>query len=241
MDRKIKEFRICSVQELLDHIDNEYAPNDHFFRSIYRGQSNDSWEVIPSLFRIQSNQRFKLLENHYLDRFKRMSYGMLKQIPDTDSEWFTLAQHHGLPTRLIDWTYNPLVALYFAVENSHIDGALFHIVVEDIELFELQGHKKKKVKFESPRYLKSNHISNRVSSQSGCFLEFPVFDNCPISLREYFESENNDDLLDLRKLTIPSKSKPRIRKQLDDLGINEFFIYPDLDGLSRYIKADDRI
>lgn len=241
MKNIIKEFAINSIQDVLEHIDSEYAPNDNFYRSIFRGQYDLSWEITPSLFRIISNQSFRLLESHFLDGFHRMSQGLLKQVPDNEIDWLTLAQHHGLPTRLINWTYNPLIALYFAIENSTVDGALFHIVVEDKKLFELQGNKTKKAVFKSPTYLKPIHISKRISSQSACFLDFPVYNNCPTTLREYYEDEKNDDLHDYRKLIIPSKSKNRIKKQLDDLGINEFSIYPDLDGLCRFLKTDMRI
>ncbi|MFW5983415.1 MAG: FRG domain-containing protein [bacterium] len=239
--KKIRKYTIYSIQDFLEHIENVYAPNDHFLRSLFRGQHNDLWEIIPSLFRIESNHNFELLENHFLDGFKRMSRGMLKHLPDNELEWLTLAQHHGLPTRLIDWTYNPLIALYFSVENFSIDGALFHIVVEDKKLFELQGVKSKSMDFKIPRYLKPDHISKRISTQSACFLEFPVFEDCPVSLKEYYEDEENNELHDYRKLIIPCKSKSLIKKQLDDLGINEFTVFPDLDGLSRFLKADKRI
>lgn len=120
------------------------------FDPVFRGQGRD-YPLIPSLFRLSEKMlasSWEHLEADLLNEFKRDSYPHLECIPSSEVEWVILAQHHGLPTRCLDWTSSLAVALYFAVEDldEENDGFIYRykpqcIFYEDVpklsELFEV--------------------------------------------------------------------------------------------------------
>lgn len=100
---------------------------------LFRGQSNSAWELLPSIARLNpsnfpsKNYGWKGIENELLDEFEKYASRLMINCPRNKLEWMIHAQHHGLPTRLLDWTSNPLKALYFAVEkHDNMDGKFFH-------------------------------------------------------------------------------------------------------------------
>src|SRR5271166_6025446 len=102
-------------------------------KAIFRGQPQQ-WPLLPTLFRdkpIDAVRRlgdFKSLETKVLNLFKSRADPFLTVVPKSEFDWIVLAQHHGCPTRSLDWTENPLVALFFASETDYkIDGILWAI------------------------------------------------------------------------------------------------------------------
>jgi len=100
----------------------------------YRGQSNASWNLVPSVFRALTNQALsqKTTQSNWIARCERDSYRdfELRGRPfyDLTDKWeiLCLAQHHGAPTRLLDWTRSLLVAVFFAVCSADdVDGAVW--------------------------------------------------------------------------------------------------------------------
>ncbi len=124
----IPEIQAQSWSHLMGLLyEDSWDPTIERFRSsfAFRGVSNSTWELETSLIRLGGP--VELLEKHLLRNFRKYAHS---HIVDRDSLWYwlTFAQHHGLPTRLLDWTYSPYVALHFATNNVSYfknDGAIW--------------------------------------------------------------------------------------------------------------------
>ena len=110
---------------------------------IFRGMESEKYQLLPTIFRTSIHHEILDTEEQQLDNHKYLTYGSEQSIlksfkaeavaytiqysPNNDLEWMELAQHYGVPTRLLDWTSNPLVALYFACESNSSDDAVIWI------------------------------------------------------------------------------------------------------------------
>jgi len=103
--------------EILSQYLNKLHPGKN---TIFRGHADSSWKLIPSVGRSFSGTWKEVLkwEEESLREFKKHSIPHLKQQPNSDIEWLCLMQHHGCATRLIDFTSNPLIALFFATDPA---------------------------------------------------------------------------------------------------------------------------
>ncbi len=113
--------RIKSVSEFLKELKLKQSDEPHW----YRGHGSVKWTLRPTIARIKSGI---LSEPPLITRFKQNALALLTQRPATEWEWLFIMRHHGLPTRLLDWTESPLVGLYFAVEgHAKSDGAVWSL------------------------------------------------------------------------------------------------------------------
>jgi hypothetical protein len=169
-------------------------------------------------------------ERQLLHEFKIRAVPFLSHIPRDDFEWLFLAQHHGLPTRLLDWTSNPLVALFFAV-RARLGGRDGAVVA--------YKHGRPICNIESNRdpfsadkvgLCEPPHLSMRIVAQSGLFtLEPPRIDPSTISSKSSVEM-----------WPVSYRSKEKIRMQLEKLGISEGSMFPGLDGICSDIANANR-
>lgn len=101
---------------------------------MYRGQKTNDWPLMTSLERCCERERIKPENHHYIENelfrdFRRAYYQYAQHVPAAESviEWISLMQHHGAPTRLLDFTYSIYVAAYFALESADSDSAVWAV------------------------------------------------------------------------------------------------------------------
>ncbi|AXT59460.1 FRG domain-containing protein [Aquimarina sp. AD10] len=212
-------IEIKKFDELLEAFESQKAGQNF----VYRGVSNTSYELITSLGRCESamGKPIERLEARLIKLFKESSIPYLEHKPNNELEWLAVAQHYGLPTRLLDWTYNPLVSTYFAVESTPINDAAIYILsgCSTIQIPDKTNPYKldKVFKYRPP------YISARIQNQAGLF----TVHNTPDTPFEHDK---------LKKVVIPKQLKSTIKKTLFKYGINQRLIYPGLDGVARDLK-----
>jgi len=238
-----REIEITSLAQYIEVL-SQFNEN-----TLYRGQGSKNWSLTPSIARIELSKNKKLLEQceswiklekEIINRFIRHSHPHLKYVPDSYIEWLVLGQHHGLPTRLLDWSQNPLVSLYFALSTPTTDDSLVvamdpkFVYNIDIDLDQLE-----QVQVYFPR-----NIDSKLVSQKGCFTIQPL----PKGTDSFLPLDADMNVLSMcshsfSKIIIPGNQKIKrdILINLANNGIDETFIYPDLYGLSRQIKRDIEI
>jgi hypothetical protein len=145
--------------------------------------------------------------------------------------WDTLAlaQHHGLPTRLLDWTLNPLVALYFAVEPEGEGDAAVYGLYSNNWVDHAWKAKVNPLKVSEVRVFPPDPVTPRIRAQQGHFTIQPD----PTIELGADQLKGSDRLA---KVVVAAEARDELRVNLNRYGFNSRALFPDLDGLSHWLK-----
>lgn len=217
------------------------------FKLLYRGQADEKWKLLPAVKRPPYNvpdRERRLANDFYIEASRRV-----KDVPQDNTGWISLMQHYGLPTRLLDWSESPLVALYFAVSKYNkypdLDSAVW--VLNPRKLNAIQGHGsylypmdyRTASKFIAPAFHKKAAETNQILACRAI-----EFDLRMIAQQAAFTIHSTDTPLEeiystdhfLCKLIINKAVKAKLAKELDVLGYNLKNVFPDMGHISEELK-----
>jgi len=258
------EKKVQSWNELNDVLfEDTWNPNLNRHRSTfaYRGVSDADYPLSSSLMRLATPYK-KKLERNLLKQFKKYAQRQVVE-QDTEWHWLSVAQHHGLPTRLLDWTYSPLIALHFATENLekfNKDGAVWKVNYADVHKL-LQGEQSASLDDLGTKIFTAEALAKTIPDLdaldkrsapgfvAAIFFEPPAIDDRIINQFAYFSvlskpdltmddwlKQNAKDDVYAVKVIIPKELKWEIRDKLDQSNITERVIMTGLDGLCSWLK-----
>lgn len=263
----IREVRIECIDELfrsLNELSNRYA---------YRGHGDESWELRSTLERACGAK----FGTDFVDKQERLCVSTFKAKfhlydkenlqPDSTLAWLALMQHYGVPTRLLDFTLSPYVALYFATEGwspthpaslavyaidyvAMMEASFSYIRSQDRDFNDdntsmaLDGRQDKVFEDTVNRFsypilwmTEPARLNVRIDRQAGCFL---VSGKKTLSVEDAIA----DDLykhVDARKYVIPGALFPQVYAMLRKMNISATTVYGDLAGLAGALRAQLRV
>jgi hypothetical protein len=250
----------CLVEDLPSFLDLvgqlrmhwDFAPNENQ-TPWYRGQQRKHWRLEPNLVRIGCTDRES--EDEIREEFAIRAPGLshFEPMPDNDWDLYFLMQHYGAPTRLLDWTESPIIALYFAVRDNpgYYDSAVWVLdpyelnrrtiakgeIISPSAVGSNKRDRERVAAWLPPRWSKKElpgnplaifptHIARRISSQRSCFTIHG-------SQNDGFTAFRKGKTPPLLKIVVPGHAVKDMRLSLQHYGVDDTTIFPDLEGLGR--------
>lgn len=199
--------------------------------TLFRGQAARG-NLLPGVARKDPKADSTKAEKALLQQLALQGASLLKDIGTTELDLLVAAQHFGLKTRLLDWSSNPLAALWFAC-TDRTEGDTFVYALEADDLLEKDVYSKDPFGVAKTRVIQPRFNNQRVTAQSGWF-----------TLHRYSKTagrfvpldKNPDAKKFLHEIRIPAKCRHSIVLSLDRHGITTGTLFPDLQGLCLHLN-----
>ncbi len=234
-------------------LDRDVETVDDFLQTVtggnywFRGHGNFEWDLTPSALRYKRRKhRGKALD--LFREFRKYASSDLQSHSPTSEKitWMMHAQHYGVPTRLLDWTEKPAVALYFACTELQADGAIYLMDPAQLNQLALPLHPKIIFPDDCPAIVEPYADLGPLLSATGLhtIAISPNWANARIKAQGGAFTLHGERRFGLDSRECPSlavvpirrKHKRRLLQALDTLGTNELTVYPELSRIAKIIK-----
>ena len=233
MNNTITTVKLSGLQSIIDFC-MDLRENNYW---AFRGQRNKNWDVELH----NGDKKFKSeMESFYKFKDRCKEFPKPDYLHEDDNwRWLFYAQHFGLKTHLLDWTSNPLVAVYFAVENinSKFDdeqkcGAIWAIKVKEDKFIRAENIKKQPEEMKDWCLIKPPPVTNRIIRQSGMFTFHPT--------NAKFTKNTADREFKKIEITMTGRRNPtkRIRQELGIMNIHHASLFPEPGGVANFVNFE---
>ncbi|MFT4253824.1 MAG: FRG domain-containing protein [Caulobacter sp.] len=245
---RIADKEIGSLAELIQHLRTDKPQDQHTW---FRGQAKAEWKLEPSLTRAGGLDA----ELSLIKRFKQNALANMINRPIDEWDWLFVMQHHGLPTRLLDWTEGPLVALYFALNDPGVPvdaepAALWALLPAQLNIHsKLRG----KSPLDIPGFGDDEHLNaylpSKVSSPGVAFGPLAAIaarNNVRIQMQQGVFTVCHKELTALEEVPdpnfvwryiIPAEKKQVMREELRILNVTKLSLFPELANVAEHARG----
>lgn len=219
--------------------------------NLFRGQENEAWRLTPGIPRAPRVKPGTGAD--MLAEFRHRAIPYLESTLDlADADWLAIAQHHAMPTRLLDWSGSALAALWFAIkrpagpgkDEARVAAAVWMLPCDTTDLIS-DKERHAPLTIAHTKILKPRHVSRRIVAQDGWFsVHRGVADGLdmkfvPLDTNAQYKKR-------LGYVRIPGDALGIVSSQLAIAGISRAVLFPDLDGVAgaltaRYLYPDDQL
>lgn len=244
---KYEDTTVTGVGDLLEALSEQVTDNDPVW---FRGHGDAAWKLDCTLARNGGIEN----ELPLIRRFKQNALPLISSRPADEWEWLFLMQHHGLPTRLLDWSESVLVSLYFAVnddgsDHEEADGCIWALLPQELNAISLRDDQAKQVLGLGDDKHFDDYLPSKIGAQVQTFQPLAataVRNNPRIQMQQGVFTVSHKDLsgLDelpntdpLWKIVIPSANKQNFRDQLKALNLSKLSLFPELSNAAEHARS----
>jgi hypothetical protein len=244
---------VNSLREYLEAVESIVAPwRDRWIKGAkawFRGHADANWSLEPMLLRDPYLSGAHDFGQSFHALFKAQAHPFVTPLPNNALHWMMLSRHHGIPTRLLDWSESAATALYFAVRpplKPAVDGAVWildclwlgKVTAGQIGVASTDAPAANKLAdpgftggVPAPIPLLPDMISPRMVAQHSCFT-LHGWETGALQRKADAEKAPRP----LQEIRIQAAAKEGVRRSLATFGVDESTIFPDLDGLARSLR-----